>query len=50
MFAALTQNLEFFKSKVNLCIMLAPVARIDRLKSTTLQTIKESETLANLIE
>jgi hypothetical protein len=36
MFAALCENLDFFKPKINLAIMLAPVARVDRLSSPTI--------------
>jgi hypothetical protein len=36
MFAALSENLEFFLPKINLAIMLAPVARVDRLASKSL--------------
>ena len=28
MFAALSENLEFFKDKINLCIMLAPATLV----------------------
>jgi pimeloyl-ACP methyl ester carboxylesterase len=50
MFAALCENLEFFKPKINLAIMLAPVARVDRLSSPTIQKMKENETLRSFIE
>lgn len=50
MFAALCENLEFFKPKINLAIMLAPVARVDRLSSPTIQKIKNNETLRDFIE
>lgn len=50
MFAALTENLEFFKPKLNLVIMLAPVTRVDRLASTTLQKLKENQNLAYWLE
>lgn len=36
MFAALSENLDFFKPKINLAIMLAPVARVDRMSSSTI--------------
>ena len=36
MFAALSENLEFFRPRLNLVVMLAPVARVDRLGSATL--------------
>jgi hypothetical protein len=43
MFAALSENLDFFKPKINLAIMLAPVARVDRLSSSTLQKLKDNK-------
>jgi len=36
MFAGLIENSDFFKGKINLAIMLAPVARVDRMTSKTL--------------
>lgn len=50
MFAALCENLEFFKPKINLAIMLAPVARVDRLSSPTIQRLKESENVRAFLE
>jgi len=50
MFAALSENLEFFKSKINLALMLAPVARVDRLSSPTIQRLKDNETVRSFIE
>jgi len=43
MFAALCENLDFFKPRLNLAIMLAPVARVDRLGSATCQKYKENK-------
>jgi len=43
MFAALSENQEFFNGKLNVAIMLAPVARVDRMTSATLQKMKENE-------
>ena len=40
MLAALCDNYEFFKSKLNLVILLAPVARVDRMTSKALQKAK----------
>lgn len=42
MFAALSENQEFFKNKLNVAIMIAPVARVDRMTSKTLQTLKDA--------
>jgi hypothetical protein len=50
MFAALCNDLAFFKDKINLAIMLAPVARLDRLTSTTLQNMKENENVSAFAE
>jgi len=36
MFAALCENSEFYRPRLNLAVMLAPVARVDRLGSATL--------------
>ena len=46
MLAALCDNYEFFKPKLNLVILLAPVARVDRMTSKALQNAKDSN-LAN---
>jgi len=43
MFAALSENQEFFRTKLNVAIMLAPVARVDRMTSATLQKLKQNE-------
>lgn len=42
MFAALSENLEFFKDKINVAIMLAPVTRVDRATSGTIHKLKDS--------
>jgi pimeloyl-ACP methyl ester carboxylesterase len=49
MFCALIENSSFFAPKVNIAIMLAPVARVDRMSSSTIQRLKESHTLHNLV-
>lgn len=50
MFAALCDNQEFFKNKLNLAIMLAPVARVDRMTSATLQKLKDNENARAFVE
>jgi hypothetical protein len=50
MFAALVDNLEFFKPKINLAIMLAPVARVDRMSSTAIHRIKDSKRVLSFVE
>ena len=37
MFAALSENLDFFKERINLVVMLAPVTRVDHLSSQAIQ-------------
>ena len=50
MFAALIENSEFFKSRINLCIMLAPVTRVKKLAASVLQKMKNVHTLASMME
>ena len=50
MFAALSENLEFFKAKINICLMLAPVTRVDRLTSGSIKKLKDSDTFFSFIE
>lgn len=50
MFAAMSENLDFFKPKINLAIMLAPVARVDRLSSSTLQKLKDNKQLLDFLQ
>lgn len=50
MFAALCDNSEFFRPKINLAIMLAPVTRIDRMTCGTIHKLKDSERLFSLLE
>ena len=50
MFAALSENPEFFTPKINLCLMLAPVARVDRLTSNTLQKLKDNQNAVAFVE
>ena len=50
MFAALSENLGFFKDKINVAIMLAPVTRVDRMTCGTAQNLKENNNLFSLFE
>jgi len=50
MFAALCENKDFFKDKINLAIMLAPVARVDKCSAKTIQDMANKETVAQFIE
>lgn len=45
MFAALSENLDFFKSRLNLFVALAPVVRVDNCTSTLLSKMKDRDTL-----
>lgn len=45
MFAALSENLDFFKTKINVCLMLAPITRIDRMSYGLIQKVKNNDTL-----
>jgi hypothetical protein len=50
MFAALIDNSQFFNSRINLCIMLAPVARIKNLSASVIQKSKNFHTGVSVIE
>lgn len=50
MFAALSENLEFFKDKINLAVMLAPVTRVGNMNAYILKKIKNMNTLVALLE
>jgi pimeloyl-ACP methyl ester carboxylesterase len=41
--AALCENSDFFKTRLNLAILLAPVARIDHMSASILQRLNKSE-------
>ena len=49
MFAALIDNLEFFKTKINIAIMLAPVTIVHKMEAKMLQKIKNNETLVEML-
>jgi pimeloyl-ACP methyl ester carboxylesterase len=50
LFAALIDNPEYFNPKVNVAIMLAPVARIDRLTSEAVHKLKDFDNLFEYME
>lgn len=50
MFAALSDNLDFFKGKINLCIMLAPVTRISSINNAALLKLKDSKITIDTLE
>ena len=43
MFCALSENLEFFKERMNLFVALAPVARVDSCSSGIIKKMKDNE-------
>lgn len=50
MFAALSENCDFFRDKINLCIMLAPITRIVNLNATVIQKIKYWDSIVPIVE
>jgi hypothetical protein len=50
MFAALSLAPEFFRGKINLAIMLAPVARVDGALSKTIQEMATNYNAVSLAE
>ena len=50
MFAALSTNCDFFKDKINLAVMLAPITRICNLNAKLIQTIKHIDALVPIVE
>ena len=49
-FAALIDNAEFFKPKINVAIMLAPVTRVDRMTCGSVHKLKDNDKLFELLE
>src|SRR5438105_8301466 len=50
MFAALSENMEFFKSKLNLFVALAPVVRVDNCTSSLISKMKDKETIEKFVD
>ena len=50
MMAALTENIDWFRPRVNIAVLLAPVANVYRMKSPSMQKMKNKETFAKLIK
>jgi len=50
MFSALAEDCEFFRERVNLFVMLAPVARVDRCKNTTVRTASDNATFNKMLK
>ena len=50
MFSALSENADWFRERVNLFLMLAPVARVDRCNNPTLRLVSENATIIKMIK
>jgi lysosomal acid lipase/cholesteryl ester hydrolase len=50
MFAALTIDPDYFRKKLNLIILLAPVARVDSAESRTVQDMAKNMNAVSFIE
>lgn len=49
MFCALSENLEFFKERLNLFIALAPVVRVDSCSSGLIRKLKDNENFEKML-
>lgn len=49
MFAALSENLDFFKARLNVFIALAPVVRVDRLSSGLIKKMGDHESIEKMM-
>lgn len=50
MFSALSENSDWFRERINLFIMLAPVARCDRLANPTLKSFSENNVVLKMLK
>lgn len=50
MFAALSENCEFFRTRMNIGIMIAPVTRVDHMTSATLNKLKDNENAISFVK
>jgi len=50
MFSALAEDSEFFRERVNLFIMLAPVTRVDRCMNNPIRKAAENSTLLKMLK
>ena len=50
MFSALAENADWFSERVNLFVMLAPVARVDRCQNPMLKSMVENQTIYKMIK
>jgi pimeloyl-ACP methyl ester carboxylesterase len=49
-FSALSEDSEFFRERVNLFIMLAPVARVDRATNSTMRSVADNKTAIKVLK
>ena len=49
MFAALSENSDFFRERVNLFCMLAPCARVDRCQGSTIRSMADNSTVMKMM-
>lgn len=45
MFCALSENMDYFRDKINLFIALAPVVKVQNLSSGLIRKFKDNETI-----
>ena len=50
MFSALSENSEWFRERINLFVMLAPVTRVDRIMNPTLKSLIENTTALKMLK
>jgi hypothetical protein len=49
MFCALSENLDFFKERLNVFIALAPVVRVDSCTSGLIRKVKDNENIEKML-
>ena len=49
MFSALAEDAEFFKERVNVFLMLAPVTRVDRCMNPTAHSMADKDTVIKVM-
>jgi hypothetical protein len=50
MFCALSENLEFFKERMNVFIALAPVVRVDSCSSGIIRKLKDNDAFEKMLK
>jgi hypothetical protein len=48
MLTAIAEDYDYFKSRINLFIALAPVCKLDKCTSTLIQRLKDSDFIENM--